>query len=257
MNLLRKPFGLFWVLFVFGFFPTELFATEVDATLQWVRTVSLSTTVSGVLAEVNVNRGDRVQAGQALSHLTDKLLQAEVVASKARLKKAENNRDEAQRELDRTQELYDRTLLSDHDLQLAIIQRDAAVAELQSAIASKIKAERELYYSVLRAPFDAWVLQRNAEPGQTVINKIQATPLIVLAEAGRMLARALVGREMLNEFKLGRAAEVAVGGHHYPGKIVFVAMEPAKPDGDHYIVDVIFNTEQQVLRVGQAATVKL
>jgi RND family efflux transporter MFP subunit len=257
MNPVNSPFGVACRLLVIAvlLLPALTTAAQWEAQLQWVRTVSLSTPVSGVIAEVAVDRGDRVSADQVLLRLEDSRQQAEVAASEARLKQAENNRAEAQRELERTQELYERTLLSDHDLELGKIQRDAAEAELLTARAALVKAQRELYHSSVRAPFDAWVLQRNAEPGQTVVSELQATPLLVLAEAGRMLARSLVSEATVAKLKLGQSAEVSVAGKNYGGNIHFLGLEPIKPGADQYLVDVVFDTGARLLRVGQAATV--
>jgi RND family efflux transporter MFP subunit len=255
MNVIGKWFSLRWMLFVLVLLPAQTFAEEISATLQWVRTVPLSTTVSGVIEWVNVAQGDRVRSGKELLNLVDATFQADVLARRAGVKKAKNNNDEARRELERTQELYDRTLLSDHDLQLATIQYDAAGAELQVAHAALSAAERDHYYSVIRAPFDAWVLQRNAQPGQAVIVKLQAIPLLVLAEAGRMLARATVGVATVGSIKRGNKARVWVAGKSYDGKIHTVAMEPVGPGVDEYVVDVLFVSGPSVLRVGQSARV--
>jgi RND family efflux transporter MFP subunit len=255
MNSFGRIFGVMPVLLMLGVLSTPSHAEEVEATLQWVRTVPLSTAVSGVIDTVDVSKGDRVQKNQVLLHLVSKTFQADVVAQKANLKKAENNKDEAERELERTQELYDRTLLSDHDLQLGIIQRDAATAELQVARSKLTSAERDLYYSVVRAPFDAWVLQRNAQPGQVVVVKLQASPLLVLAEAGRMLARSEVGGAMAGKLRLGTTTQVTVAGKKYTGKISYISLEPVKPGVDKYTVDVSFSSGNSVLRVGQAAKV--
>ncbi len=226
------------------------------ATLQWVRTVALSTPVNGVIAEVKVKRGDRVRADQILLRLVNETFRTEVFAGRARLKQAKNNRDEAQRELERTQELYDRTLLSDHDLQLAKIQKDAADADVLSARASLTKSEHDFGHSMIRAPFEAWVLQRNAQPGQTVVSRMRAMPLIILAEADRMLARSLVSGMAIDNIKRGDKAKVTVAGKNYAGTVNFVALEPETPRGDRYVVEVVFATNRQMLRVGQSARVK-
>ncbi len=229
---------------------------EEEATLQWVRTVALSTPVNGVIAEVTVNRGDRVRTDQVLLRLVNETFRADVFAGRAKLKQARNNRDEAQRELERTQELYDRTLLSDHDLQVANIQRDAAEADVLSARASLTSAEHDFAHSMIRAPFAAWVIQRNAQPGQTVVSRMQAAPLIVLAEADRMLARSLVSGAVVDNIERGDKAKVIVAGKNYTGTVNFVALEPEKSRSDRYIVDVVFATNKKRLRVGQSARVK-
>ena len=244
------------VAFVALVLATPTFSAESTAQLQWVRTVALSTPVSGVIADVAVAKGERVQAGQILLRLEDSAQKARFTASEAQLVRAENNRAEGEREYNRAKELYDQTLLSDHDLQLASIARDAAQSELLSAKAARVQAERDLYNSSIRAPFDAWVLQRNAEPGQTVVSELQATPLIVLAEAGRMLARTMVSGEMAGKLKVGQKASVTVAGKDFTGKVHFVALEPVKATDDHYVVEVIFTTQAEPLRVGQQAKVK-
>ncbi len=229
---------------------------EEDATLQWVRTIALSTPVNGIIAEVKVNRGDRVRANQVLLRLDNETFRADVFASRARLKQARNNRDEAGRELERTQELYDRTLLSDHDLQLAKIEKDAADADLLSARASLTNAEHDFAHSIIRAPFAAWVLQRNAQPGQTVVSRMKAAPLIVLAEADRMLARSLVSGAIVDNIRRNDKAKVIVAGKTYAGTVSFVALEPEKAGSDRYVVEVVFATKKRMLRVGQPAKVK-
>jgi RND family efflux transporter MFP subunit len=257
MKPVNSPFGASGRLFAVALLllPVTVFAAQWDAQLQWVRTVPLTTPVSGVIAEVTAERGDRVRADQVLLRLEDSKQQAALAASEAKLKQAENNRSEAQRELERTQELYERTLLADHDLQLGKIQRDAAEAEWLSAKAALVKAQRDLYHSSVRAPFAAWVLQRSAEPGQTVVSELQATPLLVLAEAGRMLARAMVPEATLATLKLGQGVKVNVAGNTYSGKIHYLGLEPASSGGDQYPVDVIFDAGTQLLRAGQAAKV--
>ena len=108
----------------------------------------------------------------------------------ARLAKAREERDEAVRELERTQELFERTLLSVHDLQLAQIAATGAEADHSSAEAELAEAEIKLEYSRILAPFDARVVSVPAQPGETVVSRLQARPLVVVAPAGRMRARA-------------------------------------------------------------------
>jgi len=259
MNSPGKAIGVLCVLPTLFFalvFPLVVSAAEEEATLQWARTVALGTPVSGVIADVNVDKGEHVHADQVLLRLDNEILSTEVVAARGRLKQAENNRDEAQRELDRIQELYDRTLLSNHDLQVATIQRDGADADWLTASANLMKAEYDEHYSSIRAPFAAWVIQRNAQPGQTVVSRMRAAPLIVLAEMGRMLARSLVSGKTADNIERGDEATVTVAGKKYTGTVSFVALQPEKTGADRYAVEVVFDTKQQILRVGQPAKIK-
>ena len=90
MNPVNSSFGVACRLLVTGvlLLPALTTAAQWEAQLQWVRTVSLSTPVSGVIATVSVDRGDRVSADQVLLQLEDSRQQAELAATEARLKQA-------------------------------------------------------------------------------------------------------------------------------------------------------------------------
>ncbi len=237
--------------------PPIAHAAGLDAKLHWVRKVVMSTPISGVVSSVKVQVGEYVMKGQVLVQLDNRLLSANVVAQKAELKQALNSRDEAQHELGRTQALYDMTSLSDHDLKLAIIDRDAQEAGYQEARAALLQAELDLEYSAVRAPFNAWVINRQVEVGQTVVSRQSVVPLVVLAEAGRMVARAKVSAAKAEKLRKGRDVGVTIDGKTYKGKILSIAMEPELKASDKYSVDSVFETGDKIFRAGQPAKVNL
>jgi RND family efflux transporter MFP subunit len=236
-------------------FSPQLFAQERDAVLQWQHMVPLSTPISGVVVKVNVKPGSHVEKGQALLQLDERARKEKVVALEADLKRAENNRDEARRELARTQDLYDRTLIAKHELQLAKIQSDDGQAQYEIAKSKLVKARMDLEYSTVRAPFNGWVVQRNVEVGQTVVSELQAAPLIVMVEEGRMLARFQVSSAELAKMNIGRKASVKVGNINYNGTIYQASLVPVTGTTDKYYVDVAIDVGDKLYRAGQAAKV--
>lgn len=230
-------------------------AGEWDGAILWGNKAPLGTPVSGVVTVVNVAAGDFVKRGSVLLKLDDRQQQADVLAQRAELKRAGNESDEAARELERTQELYDRTLLADHDLEVAVIHRDAAVAKYQTTKSRLVRAEMDLEYTVLKAPFDAWVLSRDVAVGQVIVSRLQSTPLFELVQAGFMLARISVPAEKISSMHKKKKASIYVAGKKYSGQISHVALEPVKPGSDEYVVDVMFNSGKTVLRSGMAAKV--
>ncbi len=233
----------------------QAFAADYDTQLQWYRKAMLGTPVSGVVERVNVVAGDRVEQGQALVELDRRVPEADVEALTAEVLQAENNLAEAKRELSRTRELYDRTLLADRDLQLAIIARDAAAARLSRVHASKVRAEWLLSHSTIRAPYAGVVVTLTATAGQTVVSQLQAVTLLEVAEIAQMVARAQVSGSELDALRNGRRAIVNVAGKNYTGKIVRIALEPTAKISGLYAVDVLFETGGAVMRVGQNAKV--
>lgn len=230
-------------------------ADEMDAVLYWQRSVPLSTPVSGVVIKVNGQVGERVNKGQVLVQLDDRARLARVGALKAELKRAENNRDESGREYERTQELYDRTLIADHDLELARIQADDGIAKFETAKANLVQAQMDLEYSAIRAPFDGLIIQRNVEAGQTVVSELQAEPLMVLVDARQMVARLQVKGEALSNLSMGQKATVVLGKNSHSGKVNHIGINPVSGTTDQYAVDIEFNVGKQEYRAGQKARV--
>jgi multidrug efflux system membrane fusion protein len=234
-------------------------ALEISASLHWSKRVELATPVSGVIKSVEVNTGDRVKQGDVLLKLDDRNYTAALLRARARVKDLVEKHKEAQRELKRAQELYDRTVLSEHDLQTAKNNKVAADSEYETAKSELVSAELNLEYTSIRAPFAALVISVNAESGQTVVSQLKPETLVTVAAAGEMIARGQIEQSQLNGPLQGRPAEVLIAGVRYDGKVKYVGLEPVKTDkqGIYYDIAVVFNTGQRILRAGQQVTIKL
>ncbi len=234
-------------------------ALDIPGSLHWSKRVELAMPVSGVIKTVLVNISDQVKQGDSLIKLDDRNYVAALSKAKARMNDLNEKRKEAKRQLDRAQELYDRTVLSDHDLQTAKNIRLAADSDYEVARAGQVNAELNLEYTNIRAPFDALVLQRNAEVGQTVMSQLKPETLIILAAAGEMIARGYIEQHDFDGQLRGRPATVTVAGKSYDGKVKHVGLEQVKLDkqGIYYALDIVFNTGSRILRSGQQVTIKL
>jgi len=239
--------------------PLTAQALEAKATLDWSRRVELSLPVSGTVTQVLVEAGDRVSKGQVLLRLDPRGFKATVAERKAQLQSMREARKEAKRELDRSHELYNRTVLSDHQLTLAKIDYAKADASYRQAQAALTQAELDLEYSAVRAPFDGIVLSRRVDVGQAVVSQIQSQPLVVVAEAGRMLARARVPQAELGTLSVGQGVTVRLGDRTYQGTVRHIGLEPVSgpKQGLYYPVDVEFATGTKTLRAGLPATVSV
>lgn len=230
-------------------------AAEVDAVVEWSRRVELTTQVSGTIREVLVRPGDSVEQGHVLLRLDPRQFDARVAQAKARATATKQASEEAQREWERAQELYDRTVLSDHELEVARIASVTARSELQVARAALTQAELDAEYSAVRAPFDGVVLEVNAELGQTVVTRLEPRTLLAMAATGRYVARAQLELDQLSRLAPGQEVSVKVGDKRHSGTIAFIGLEPA---GALYPLDVLFEVEPgSVYRRGQPAIISL
>ncbi|MBZ0106091.1 MAG: efflux RND transporter periplasmic adaptor subunit [Sulfuricella denitrificans] len=235
-------------------------AAEVPAVLQWSQRVELSTPVSGVVQAVNVAVGDRVRQGQALLRLDERLYAGRVDESASMVARNKENLAEAQRDLKRIQELYDRTVISVSELEQAQLRKARAAALLRESQARQRQDLKNREDTTLRAPFDAVVVARQAEPGQAVAATLQPQILLAVARAGEMLARAQVQETQLVNLKVGQEIEVSVGKQHFRGKVRTLGLEPTTRDKSGqplYPLDVMFAPAETQLRAGAAATLIL
>ncbi len=140
--------------------------------------VVLGMLVSGEVAEVRVTPGQEVAAGELLVRLDDRLFRSRVAAAEARLAAARLRRTQMAQEYERARELYERTLLSDYELQSAEVAYREAEAARREAEHALAVAQRELARTRLKAPFDARVLKVLTHVGQAVRNDFQIQPLV-------------------------------------------------------------------------------
>jgi RND family efflux transporter MFP subunit len=250
MKVLSVWLGLFAAVMAV---PAE--AAEVDAQVQWSRRTELSMPVSGVVASVPVNAGERVTKGQLLLALEDTPFRGAVQEAEAQLARRNIARDEAARDAKQAQELYERTVLSTVELENAKMKLARAEAGSKEAAALLDRARYRLRVSALRAPFDAVVLSRHVEPGQSVAAEFAPPVLLVIAATGEYLAQGRVSAERIAGLTVGQALSVIVDGKTYPARLKALAHEPAGGK-EPYLLEALFSTPQP-LRAGQAARIQL
>jgi len=110
------PLFFLLVLLILGFAANAL---EFPATLSWADSVTLSTPLSGIVSDINVEEGDMVKKNQLLATLDSRPYKADLKRAKAELRRLKSRFEDAKRAYQRAQELYGRTVLSQTDLQTA------------------------------------------------------------------------------------------------------------------------------------------
>jgi len=254
-------------LLIQGFVVAELFAAQYvwaenyPAVLQWSQRVELGTPLSGVIKDVMVQPGEKVSKGAVLLQLDDQVLVSRVKSAQANLLNQEEHDKEMQRELQRTTELYNRTLISDHELQVARNNEIQAKAELEKIRTALVQAKHNLQYSQVRAPFNALILERNAEPGKVISAELKPEALLVVAAADRMLARIYVDEAKLSVLHKDLSAQVRVNEQSFSGTVKSISLEPLADKNSNttarYAVEIEFPVTGKILRAGLKASVDL
>lgn len=232
-------------------------AEDVPATLDWGQRLTLSTPISGMVVEVSATPGQAVTKGEVLARLDERRLRAQIEGARAEVKRLQLTLEEAGRELDRNRELYERTVISARDLQLAEIDHAIAEANLAQAKANLTQLQVDLEDSRVRAPFDGLVLERHVQPGETVVNRLNATPMITIAARGVMTAHGGLTAEQLARVRPGMQLGVQVGGERYSGRVERLATQPTQMAGEMRYEIIVRFEPSTALQAGQPATLQL
>ncbi len=139
-----------------------------DGTVEAVHQATVSAQTAGRIAEVVYDVDDYVEAGAVLIRFTDVEQSSALRQAEAQLAEARARRTEADEEYRRAQNLRDRGLGSQRDLDTALASRKTAAARVVSAESAVEAARQQLEYTVVTAPYPGIVTERHIEVGESV-----------------------------------------------------------------------------------------
>jgi HlyD family secretion protein len=229
----------------------DLLETVVaSGTMEPLVRVPVIAEVSGIIAAVHVEEGDRVRRGQPLFELDRERLAARVAERRAELDlrrasarydlvgRAEAERDQKRRDRDRVAELHERSVASEleleraeHALRLAEIEvRDAhaEVAARRAAVAQAREllrqAQRDLDNAIIRAPIDGVVVEREGEIGRAIadVTSSGGTVIAVVADDRRIRLIAEVDENDIASVRVGQEALLSIDafpGEEFAGRV--------------------------------------
>ncbi|KAA6185366.1 efflux RND transporter periplasmic adaptor subunit [Thiohalocapsa marina] len=235
-------------------------AAQVSGRLEWLHKAELRAVENGVVERVLVTPGQHVDKGEVLLRMDQREARAAALEAAARVARGVVGLEDAERELERTQELFDRGLIAVEELKDAELNQAVAVAELESARAAQAAADILLERTELRAPFDGIVVARNAHDGAVIYKTLQQAPLVAVAPTDRMLARVLVTSDVLRRYRPGQPAKVVVRGEPREAQVYSLGVEAVRidPDGAVYELDVVFESRpDEILRPSEFVQVTL
>lgn len=219
-------------------------------------TIELRSEASGLVESIAVKDGDRVQIGQELLRLDSRVAQTAVQEAEASLKQARMQQSASEldldedtillrrKTLDRARSLYERGLvpraeLETRELELRVSERSlerarrnletnlARISQLEAAVE---RAQAQLQHTILRAPFEAWVIRRQVEVGSGVAGVSQSsnggTVVMTLGDARAASLQAKVTAADARRLKAGMIARLRLDSdpdHVRPGRVQSVA----------------------------------
>jgi RND family efflux transporter MFP subunit len=194
----------------YGSFPLE---ERLSGSVRASNQTEIFAEVAGTIAEVFVDDGDKVTAGDPLVQLRardfeERVRQAEsgLQVAEARVRQAEANLNRMRATLERVQAIVDQRLGTRAELDTALADAASAEADLDLMMAQRdqaasvlIERQTELDETLVRAPIDGIVGGRNAEVGQQANT---GTSLFVIGDVGSMTVDITLTQQMLDYIEL-------------------------------------------------------
>lgn len=224
----------------------------------------------GLIAEVFVQNGDEVKAGDPLVRLRDAEFNERyqqalsgLEISRAQTAQARANLELVQSQFQRTQSLVERGLENNVTLETARSQLAIAQADLNLRIAQENQArslvdERkvQLENATIRAPISGTVGQRNAEVGQLAS---ASTRLFVIGELSEMRVELMLSDRMLEYIGVG--SQVNITSTSWQDKMLTSEISRISPFLDRNTMRtqafVELGNQQNLLRPGMFVTVDI
>lgn len=204
------------------------------------RKAAVASKITGRLVSISVEEGSRVRAGQIIARLENEDVTAARDQAEANLNATRYNLEQAEAGLhddtlsfNRTKDLLKKGFISkaEYDASEARYKKAmAAVSAAEAAIMANTAALQgakvALEYTLIRAPFDAVVLTKNADIGD-IITPIGAAAeakaaVVTIADMNSLQVEADVSESNLHMVKIGQPCEIqldALPGSRFPGKL--------------------------------------
>ena len=279
-------------------------AVSASGTINPVASVSIGSQVSGQLKEVLVDFNSEVKAEQVIARIDPETFsyrvrqaradldaaraqvlvqEAQVSARRADVTRAEVNLAEADRDLNRKQQLVEKNFISpaerdkansvmrasQEDLKsakatlavaLATVKNNDAVVKQREA--AQANAQVDLDRTVIRSPVDGVVIKRSIEPGQTVAASLQSPELFVIAKNLRdMQVDTSIDESDIGRIRPEQKASFTVDA--FPGRSFEGVVAQIRKSAQNvanvvtYTVVVTFQNSDGVLLPGMTANVRI
>jgi RND family efflux transporter MFP subunit len=192
--------------------------TEFECVIEPQQRVKLASPVVGVIARLDVDRGDIVRRGQILGKLEDGVEAATVALAEARATNEYVSKSHEARlhflrsKYKRLDELHSKAItsrasLEEADAEAKVAEQQLKEAELNREVAylEIRRAEEVLKHRTLRSPIDGVVVERLLVPGEY---QNEQSPILTLAQIDPLHVEVFVSTSYYGRIHIGSKAEV-------------------------------------------------
>lgn len=249
---------------------------EASGTINPVNTVSVGSTVSGLISAIYVDFNSTVKKGQLLAEIDPRTFQATVDQNLAAVNSAQADMANKQaayemsaKTLKRYQNLYAKSFIPKSELDQAESDYKANLASVNSARAKITQTQAQysqslvnLNYTKITAPVDGMIISREIDLGQPVAASFQAPELFTIAQdLEKMQIEVNVSEADIGKVKEGQDVIYTLDGYpnsEFYGKVTQVRISPTTVSNVvTYSVIVTVDNSDLKLKPGMTANVSI
>ena len=215
--------------------------------------VTLSAQRTGRVVSLPVREGDRVKAGSLIARLD---LTEESVQSESVLAQSKATYEEAEKNLKRSEDLFQNGMISQQDLDS--VRRLYEVAKSQhSAARDDARVKRD--YSVINAPFDGVVSKKFTEVGELLLPGKQ---IVTVVNPDRIYVLATIDEVDVGRLRLSQPVTITIDafpGEKFEGSIRRISpiVSGGKLETRTADVWIYFNAKDSRIKPGMSADVEI
>lgn len=249
---------------------------EASGTINPVNTVSVGSTVSGLIKAIYVDYNSEVTKGQLLAQIDPATFEAAVEQNRAQINSAEADMarimavtEMSKKTYNRYKNLYAKNFIAKSELDQAesdylsnMAQVGAARAKINQTRASYQTAMTNLGYTKIIAPVDGTIIARKIDLGQPVAASFQAPELFTIAQdLTKMQIEVNVSEADIGKVQEGQDVTYTLDGYPdsiFEGKVTQVRISPTTVSNVvTYSVIVEVDNQDLKLKPGMTANVSI
>lgn len=198
--------------------------------LQPVVSVNVGSQVSGTISALYADFNTVVKEGQPIAQIEPSLFQAQLENDQAGLKAAIAKSEDAKRQMERGQRLFNDKLMAEQDYQALVTSYQQSVGNQASAQAAVDRDKTNLGYCTIKAPVSGTVISRAVDVGQTVAASFSTPNLFIIGkDLKKMQVLATIDEADIGSVKDGQPAMFTVDAFQemqFKGSVGQVRLQP-------------------------------
>jgi len=194
-------------------------SVQLPGSVEALKVSTVASEVAGLVVEFSAREGAAVSKGQPLARLRRENHQLNLTSAEAQLKEDEARHKLAERNLERTRELFNTKDVSQKQLDDAQFELNAWQGRVEKQAAEIAKIKDELARLTIVAPFTGVVVREFTELGQWLA---EGGPVVELMALNEMDVVAEVPERYFNSLKRGARTQVifeALSGLRVDGRV--------------------------------------